>query len=122
MQWSIHLQTYGEDMSFEVNQETVGQFTGLPDKNGNKIFRGDIVIKDCYPWFDDDKPNYRGTVEWIYSEWQVVAHCVNPKKQGISDGINEGLNEIGFEDGEITDWEKIGNVYDNPELLRKAGK
>lgn len=36
------------------------------------------------------RPNYRGVVEWIYSQWQVVLHCVNAAKGGISDGMNQG--------------------------------
>jgi uncharacterized phage protein (TIGR01671 family) len=93
------------------------QYTGLKDKNDKEIYEGDIVVKDGYIWFDDGTPNYRGTVEWIYSQWQVVAHCVNPDKAGISDGINEGLNDEGFGDGENSDWIVIGNIHDNPELL-----
>ena len=98
-------------------ENIIMQFTGLHDNNGNEIYEGDIVVKDGYIWFDDGEPNYRGTVEWIFSQWQVVAHCVNKNKRGISDGNNEGINEDGFEDGENTDWLVIGNIYENPELL-----
>lgn len=103
-----------------VDPATVGQFTGLHDKKGKEIYEGGIVVQDCYLWFADGQPNYRGTVEWIYSQWQVVAHCVNPNKRGISDGMNQGLNDDGIEDGEKTDWEVIGNIHDNPNLLEVA--
>jgi uncharacterized phage protein (TIGR01671 family) len=93
------------------------QYTGLKDKNGVEIYDGDIIVKDEYLWFDDDKPNYRGTVEWIFSAWQVVAHCVNKDKSGISDGINNGLNDEGEDEGSCSMWEVIGNIYENPELL-----
>lgn len=93
------------------------QFTGLFDENGKEIYDGDIVVKNCYMWFDEGKSNYRGTVEWIFSQWQVVAHCVNKDRRGISDGVNIGLNDDGREEGERTDWMIIGNIYDNPELL-----
>ena len=61
--------------------------------------------------------NYVGIVEKIYSSWQYVYHCVNSKKNGISEGINHLLNEVGYEEGAKTDFEVIGNIYDNPELV-----
>lgn len=111
--------------------------TGLKDKNGKLIFEGDIiVIPNQYPFYDyknkeDQKQdlnvtqgeicgesvlNYIGIVEWIYSRWQYVYHCVNPLKNGISEGINYDLDE-GYEKGEKTVFEIIGNIYENPELL-----
>jgi len=96
----------------------LSQFTGLHDKNGKEIYEGDIVVQDCYLWFDDGGPNYRGTVEWIFSAWQVVAHCINPQKRGISDGANEHLSDEGEDEGSRSAWEVIGNIYENPDLLK----
>ena len=96
----------------------VMQYTGLLDKNGTEIYEGDIaVIPDQYIWFDGSEPNYRGVVEWIFSQWQVVAHCVHPEKRGISNGMNEGLNDEGFSEGSNSDWLVLGNIYENPCLL-----
>ncbi len=64
--------------------------------------------------------NYIGIVEWIYSQWQYVYHCVNPNKRGISEGVNRGLNDFGFDETENTCYEVIGNIYENPELLEDA--
>lgn len=101
----------------EVIPETVGQFTGLLDKKGNKIFEGDIIVQQRYPYFDNGVPNYVSEVSWIYSAWEHVLHCINPLKSGISDGINERIDE--GEDDENTSWEIIGNIHDNQELIGK---
>lgn len=119
------------------------QCTGLKDHNNNLIYEGDIiVIPNQYPFYDyknkeDMKQdlnstegeikgesilNYIGIVEWIYSQWQYVYHCVNPKKLGISEGINQGLNDFGFDETENTCYEVIGNIYENPELLEITNK
>ncbi len=103
-----------------LNSFILMQYTGLKDKNGKEIYEGDVVVKEGYIWFDEGKQNYVGTVEWIYSQWQVIAHCVNKSKQGISDGINEGINDDGIEEGEKSDWEIIGNIYENSELLKEV--
>ena len=104
---------------YEVND--VGQFTGLLDVDGKEIYESDIVVKPGYIWFDNKIPNYRGVVAWVYSQWQVIAHCVNPDKRGISHGMNYGLNDDGFDDGDKTNWRIIGNVHNNPELIEIKG-
>lgn len=45
--------------TYVVNPETIGQYTGVTDVNGNKIFEGDIVISDYIDYEDE-----RGVVQW----------------------------------------------------------
>ena len=127
------------DTIFNGDRVIFMQSTGLKDKNGKLIYEGDIiVIPNQYPFYDyknkeDMKQdlnftegeikgesilNYIGIVEWIYSQWQYVYHCVNPKKRGISEGVNQGLNDFGFDETRNTCYEVIGNIYENPELLK----
>lgn len=88
----------------EVIPETVGQYTGLKDKNGQMIFEGDIV--DCW----SEGVNAKGTVQqrkdgmWIiYPAWQkIIMWSLCP---------DEHCN---------TTVEVIGNIHDNPELMEAA--
>lgn len=86
------------------------QFTGLTDKRGVEIFESDILSRNEYPWLEDGKQNYVSVVEWCFAGFHHVLKCVNSNKRGISDGINEPL-----EDG--WGFEVIGNKWQNPELL-----
>ena len=91
----------------EVDSDTVGQFTGLTDKNGRKIFEGDIIHLEYSQVFFGGMYFGEYTAEVSYKEG-----CF------ITDGINNG-DEIetplsGFDNDEL---EIIGNIHDNPELL-----
>lgn len=89
----------------EVGPSTVGQFTGLLDKNGKRIFEGDIVEDG---WVKGVVKFLEGTFDsgcYRYNGW--VVEC-----QGCVD--HRALSDAGEE------WEKpvvLGDIYDNPELL-----
>ena len=76
-----------------VDTETVGQYTGLTDKNGKKIFEGDIV--NCIT------SDFDGSDKYVY----------NFKITNITD-----YEQMGFLDF-CHEIEIIGNIHDNPELL-----
>ena len=92
------------DIPVFMMEETIGQYTGLRDKNGKEIFEGDIVCvddgyndKDFYTvkYFDyDDYPAF--DLENYGSECNGLSECMALKTLEV-----------------------IGNIYDNPELLQK---
>lgn len=80
---------------YPIDVDTVGQFTGMKDKNGKEIYEGDIYISD---------KGGINEVSWV---------------------IGDGCNFSGFDfapfhhiEGVISDIEVLGNIHDNPELLK----
>lgn len=86
---------------FEVIHETVGQYTGLKDKNGKRIFEGDIV-KSC-EYGDMFRVEYFG--ETNYPAFDCVPDVSETDCNGLSFLVNTEGCEV------------IGNIHDNPELL-----
>ena len=84
---------YAGKRSF-VDPETIGQFTGLTDKNGKEIYEGDIIRHK-----DMVKPYHV-----IYDEYQFSP--------------NDGFRSLSYP----KHWEVIGNIHDNPELIEKEGQ
>lgn len=82
----------------EVDPNTIGQYTSLKDKNGNKIFEGDIVER---LWLGE-KHIYR-----IYYDNDIASFIG-------ADIYSEGFTTFDYD---ACEFEVIGNIYDNPELL-----
>lgn len=86
----------------EVIPETVGQYTGLTDKNGKKIFEGDII--KCISRFDAKDM----VVIFETAEFHLV-DCQRYKNY---------MECCGYKQFGTLETEVIGNIHDNPELLR----
>lgn len=120
-----HFINEGGYRAIEIDPETVGQFTGLTDKNGTKIFEGDIFKFDDEVW--ESCYTSCGTE---YNLWEVVNYGVvgfneeSAKYDFVKYKYNENSveadlhenNSIEFADF-VSELEVIGNIQDNPELM-----
>lgn len=92
---------------YEVEPLSVGIFTGLYDKNGNKIFEGDILeVHDIRPLLDGygyEGIHYNGVIK--YRENQGLYVCEGSKNGDVLCALNLDACKV------------IGSVHDNPELL-----
>lgn len=104
--------------NYLVDENTICQYTGLTDKNGKKIFEGDILRGFQYPFCHDGEYNYYAEIIFANCSFMTYTHK-NPSScvRGISDGNTE-LMECWVSE----DWEVIGNIYDNPELLEEESE
>lgn len=100
--YSIDTMPVAEDYghNYTVDKTTIGQYTGLPDRNGNKIFEGDILVDN------DGESLY----VCVFDNGQFGFYTV--KEYANSDFA---WYNVEF----VTDICTIlGNIYDNPELIR----
>ena len=107
--------------AYPVLPETVEQYTGLTDKNGKRIFEGDILRGFEYPFCSNinGEFNYFAEIVWFDDSSAFGIYTFkNPKSnvRGISEGNTDYLEYFNADK-----WEVIGNIYDNPELLEGGG-
>lgn len=100
----------------EVLSETIGQYTGLTDKNGKKIFEGDILQGYQYPYLSEGHFNYYAEVIYFEICPAFGLYTFKNPNLDIVKGISSGTTDF-MEDWESENWEIIGNIYDNPEML-----
>lgn len=90
----------GIPTAYQIRPETIGQYTGLTDKNGVKIFEEDII------WFDGGWEEYGGnTFEVVFTNGCFY--------------LGRNPDTVCFLLKAYIEWaEVIGNIYDNPELVK----
>lgn len=101
-----------------VDPDTVGQFTGLYDKNGKDIYEGDILKGRTNKWKMESKPapyDFIGYVRWE-GQCDVGLQWVLTTLDSVGSApLNWYVNcvAIDYSTGVI-----IGNIHDNPELIK----
>ena len=143
MKWSkAHsiIRRYGSDTiglyEYSVISKTVGQYTGLTDKNGRKIFEGDIVryyhhkkslvpVTDIKPEEDHYGRDEESGLPLAYRTTKIIrykGHVELDPILGMTINLKnrcEWWRNLNYEDDSINSdrLEIIGNIHDNPELL-----
>lgn len=126
----------GLDRAYPVLSETVGQYTGLTDKNGRKIFEGDIVryyhhkkslvpVTDITPEEDHYGRDEESGLPLAYRTTKIIrykGHVELDPILGMTINLKnrcEWWRNLNYEDDSINSdrLEVIDNIYDNPELL-----
>lgn len=124
--WTSKIFSLNKDNDFitgfvEVIPETVGQFTGLKDKNGKEIWAGDI-IKESYVWHFvesgndiEQNGNYIGEIVILATKGACIK---NPIRTGEKDGKEIDTHKLKqYHRITACRCEVIGDIHANPNLL-----
>lgn len=109
---SASLYQEAENYGIWVDPSTLGECTGLTDKNGKLIFEGDIIA------YEDETPGQYEYHDSLFINRGIIKfgdgqfYFTNSIAATMDDLLNSG----------ILDCEVIGNIHDNPELLKGADK
>ena len=105
------------DFLYDVEENTIGQYTGLQDKNGVEIYEGDIVRVSCVPvkYIGTNAISYIVDCICVFFQGSFIYKRISPfDKQKLSrNWTYKPMNRLDIKEVEV-----IGNIHDNPELLK----
>jgi uncharacterized phage protein (TIGR01671 family) len=112
--WELEPQRYGAKITsrlgdYEIRSCELMQYTGLKDKNGKEIYEGDIVIYKYVEHHGCEEQEItttrKGVIKFLLGQFMPI-----PTSEVCEDGYYSWM---------MYDFEVIGNIYDNPELLKE---
>lgn len=106
---------------FQKDEFELMQFTGLTDKNGKEIYEGDVLQFYLYKRHTISS-NISKESGWEKYEFGWRKRCLNIVEYRIE---RAGFYSFGWHAYDITKLDEpeiVGNVFENPELLEKAGE
>lgn len=94
----------------DIDRDTLGQYTGIKDVNGKQIFEGDIVQRDIFG------NKVIGEIVWM--NMGGTGFYLKVKEDSRSRFYPIGRGQYDDDDGERCNDIILGNIYDNPELIK----
>ena len=107
----IYPDRFGNKCRIFIDPKTVGQYIDLTDKNGKKIFEGDILKPDY-----DNSSYYRVAWDSGKLHLNIEEYCFNDFEGKALWSWCENIAQYQI-NGCVDNCEIIGNIYDNPKLL-----
>ena len=104
----------------EIDYKTIGQYTGLTDKKGKNVFEGDIIKAEFKPQNYKEPPYAIGNVIFENGTFKIAV-SVSKNSSEYKTFENKDVRSFSIEHNFLDRHyvlEVIGNINDNPELLR----